>query len=68
MNKLLLGCFGDDFTGASDTAAFIKKAGIKLILINGIPKDAEAVIIALKTRTEKVNETVNDSIIAYKLY
>lgn len=73
MNKLLLGCFGDDFTGSSDAASFIKKAGLNTILINGIPKDGmvipkevEAVVIALKTRTDEVDKAVNDSIIAYK--
>lgn len=73
MNKLLLGCFGDDFTGSSDAASFIKKAGINTILINGIPKDdmiipkeAEAIVIALKTRTDKVDYAVKDSLDAYE--
>ena len=73
MNKLLLGCFGDDFTGSSDAASFIKKAGLNTILINGIPnegmvipKDVEAVVIALKTRTEEVDRAINDSDMAYK--
>lgn len=72
MSKLLLGCFGDDFTGSSDAASFIKKAGLNTMLINGVPKGdmiipegVEAIVIALKTRTEEVQYAVSDSIKAY---
>ena len=30
----LLGCVADDFTGASDAASFLQKAGMKTILLN----------------------------------
>ena len=66
MANLKFGCFGDDFTGASDAASFIKKAGLKTILLNNvpaedfvIPEDTEAVVIALKIRTIPVAEAVD---------
>lgn len=69
MSKILIGCFADDFTGASDAASFIKKAGLKTLLINGVPKDDEgipddvrAVVIALKTRTDEVSRAVGESL------
>ncbi len=52
------GCIADDFTGASDAASFLKAAGFRPILFNGVPKEADgdlpeadAFVIALKTRT-----------------
>lgn len=54
----ILGCIADDFTGASDLASFLVKGGMRTVLYNGIPDDrenrmnADAVVIALKTRTE----------------
>lgn len=33
----LLGCIADDFTGASDAASFLQKAGMDVMLFNGIP-------------------------------
>lgn len=57
-HKLLLGCIADDFTGGSDAASFLKKGGLRTILINGdayeryrsSDKD-EAIVIALKIRS-----------------
>ena len=55
-NSLLWGCIADDFTGASDAASFLVKGGLKTILFNGLPsfapEDCQAVVIALKTRTQ----------------
>ena len=55
---MILGCVADDFTGAADAASFLQAGGAKVILSNGIPEGetedimpAQAVVIALKTRT-----------------
>lgn len=37
MNRLILGCVADDFTGASDAASFIVRGGLRTVLFNGIP-------------------------------
>lgn len=75
MKKIILGCFGDDFTGSSDAASFIKKGGLHTILINGIPDEdyrvpegTEAIVIALKTRTEMVETAVEESTRAYEWF
>lgn len=65
-----LGCVADDFTGASDAASFLVKGGMSVLLTNGIPKTtdcgADAVVIALKSRTQKKEEAVADSIASLK--
>lgn len=66
----VLGCIADDFTGASDGASFLAKGGMKVLLLNGIPeegevegiKEAQAIVIALKSRTQKKEEAVRDSL------
>ena len=66
----ILGCIADDFTGASDAASFLQKGGMKVILYNGIPSasdpvsDADAYVIALKSRTQETNQAVSDSLCA----
>lgn len=67
-NKIrILGCIADDFTGASDAASFLQKAGMAVVMLNGIPQSAmdltgfDAVVVALKTRTEPVQEAVSHS-------
>lgn len=67
------GCVADDFTGASDAASFLVKGGMSVQLFNGIPgeecrviKDVQAVVIALKSRTQKTDEAVSDTIEALK--
>lgn len=65
--ELVLGCIGDDFTGSSDAASFLVNAGVRTILLNGIPKnmpdlDCEAVVIALKTRSIAKTQAVRDSL------
>lgn len=71
-NKVILGCIADDFTGASDAASFLQKAGLKVILINEIPinniyiNSYDAIVIALKTRTMSVKKAIEQSIDAIK--
>ena len=67
---ILLGAIADDFTGAADLANTLVKAGMRSVLLTGMPEknydpgDADAVVIALKTRTSPVNEAVDDSLFA----
>lgn len=67
--EILLGCIADDFTGASDAASFLVAGGLRTILFNGIPSlenntlhDVDAVVIALKTRTEETTLAVKESL------
>ena len=69
MNILKIGCFGDDFTGAGDAASFIKKAGLRTVLLTDIPsddfvlpEDIEAAVIALKIRTVPAQEAVETAL------
>ena len=53
---MLLGCVADDFTGASDLANTLAKGGMRTVLVIGAPSDgeeidAEAAVVALKTRS-----------------
>ena len=53
---LLLGCIADDFTGGTDLAGMLVKAGMRTVQMIGVPAgplpaDIDAVVIALKSRT-----------------
>lgn len=65
----ILGCITDDFTGAGDMASFLSAGGMRTVLYNGIPTpdmeketEADALVIALKTRTQEVKEAVEVSL------
>lgn len=64
----ILGCIADDFTGASDAASFLAKKGIRTILLNGTPDEekeigeAQAIVIALKTRTMETAKAVEETL------
>ena len=64
----VLGCVADDFTGASDAASFLQKAGMHTLLINEvqkdilIPEDTDAIVIALKSRTQETRAAVHDTL------
>lgn len=67
-SKLVIGCIADDFTGASDAASFLVKAGLRTVLFNGVPAslpdngvEFDAAVIALKTRTQETQAAVRDS-------
>lgn len=69
--KLILGCVADDFTGGSDAASFLAAGGMNTVFCNGIPnedfrlpEDCDAVVIALKSRTQQTDAAVADSIAA----
>lgn len=65
---LLLGCIADDFTGATDLANTLVKGGMTAVQVIGVPTgplpEADAVIIALKSRTASVGEAVAQSLAA----
>lgn len=73
MGKILLGIVADDFSGASDAASFLVEQGIKTYLFNGIPEEKTfqadeniAIVIALKTRTERTDLAVQQSLDAFQ--
>lgn len=69
--NLFLGCIADDFTGATDLANNLVKAGMRVVQLNGLPDepmslDADAVVIALKSRTISAKLAVAQSLEALK--
>ena len=67
---ILLGAIADDFTGATDLANMLVTRGMRTLQTIGVPDagmdtgDAEAVIIALKSRTAPVRQAVDQSLAA----
>jgi 3-dehydrotetronate 4-kinase len=68
--SLLLGCIADDFTGATDLANTLVKAGMRTIQLLGVPKPslevppADCIIVALKSRSNPPAEAVQMSLAA----
>lgn len=67
---MLLGVIADDMTGATDVALMLNRAGMRTVQVIGAPKagtvlpEADAVVVALKSRTNPVAEAVADSLAA----
>ena len=66
---LLLGCIADDFTGASDLANNLVRAGMRVVQTIGVPTsplsaDVDAVVVALKSRTVAPQEAITQSLAA----
>ena len=64
---LLIGAIADDFTGATDLAGMLVKAGLRTVQMIGVPMaplpaEIDAVVIALKSRTNPVDEAVRESL------
>jgi uncharacterized protein YgbK (DUF1537 family) len=64
-----LGCIADDFTGATDLAGMLVRAGMRTVQTIGVPADpgaldADAVVVALKSRTAPAPRAVADSLAA----
>lgn len=65
---MLLGAIADDLTGATDLALMLSREGMRTIQVIGVPPqgfdagDAEAVVIALKSRTIAPSEAVDLSL------
>lgn len=65
----MLGVIADDFTGASDIASFLVENGLSTMQMNGVPKTSlnssvGAVVISLKSRSNPVNEAIEQSLSA----
>ena len=71
---MILGVIADDFTGATDVASMLVRAGMRTVQTIGIPQGAlppevaaaDAVVVALKSRTSPVAEAVADSLAALR--
>ena len=67
---MLLGCIADDFTGATDLASMLVSAGMRTVQTIGVPRrsdlaaDADAIVVALKTRTVQPRDAVTQSLAA----
>jgi 3-dehydrotetronate 4-kinase len=70
--SLLLGCIADDFTGATDLASMLVRHGMKTVQLIGVPAadaptgDAQAVVVALKSRTIPAADAVRQSLDALR--
>jgi uncharacterized protein YgbK (DUF1537 family) len=57
LSRLVLGCIGDDYTGSSDLANALTRAGLRTVQTIGVPAgdldlpEADAVVVALKSRS-----------------
>jgi uncharacterized protein YgbK (DUF1537 family) len=67
---LLLGSIADDFTGATDLANTLVRQGMRTVQLIDVPDaatklpDADAVVVALKSRTIPAADAVNQSLAA----
>jgi len=73
LHRPLLGCIADDFTGATDLANILVRGGMHTVQTIGVPSDAlgssidaDAVVIALKSRTASVDLAVRESLDALR--
>ena len=68
---MILGCIADDFTGATDLANTLTRRGMHTVQTIGIPGGeapaADAVVVALKSRTIPAAEAVAQSLAACRL-
>jgi uncharacterized protein YgbK (DUF1537 family) len=66
----LLGCIADDFTGATDLCSMLVRNGMRTVQLIGVPQpgepapDADAVVVALKSRTAPARQAVDASLAA----
>ncbi len=68
---LLLGCIADDFTGGTDLAGMLVKAGMRTVLMIGVPTGPvpdgiDAIVIALKSRTIAPEAAIAESLSALR--
>ncbi len=71
----LLGCIADDFTGATDLASMLVRNGMRTVQVIGVPAaerpgepgplpEADAVVVALKSRTIPAADAIAQSLAA----
>lgn len=70
---MTLGVIADDFTGATDVASMLVRAGMRTVQVIGVPgasegpaPQADAIVVALKTRTVPAAEAVRESLAALR--
>jgi 3-dehydrotetronate 4-kinase len=68
---MVLGCIADDFTGATDLANNLVRAGMRVVQTIGVPAgpldaDVDAVVVALKSRTIPPAEAIAQSLAALR--
>ena len=69
---VVLGAIADDFTGATDLASTWARQGLRVVQTIGVPDDAtvaegaEAIVVALKSRTAPTDEAVAESLAAHR--
>jgi len=71
MQSILLGCIADDFTGATDLANNLVRSGMRAVQTIGVPsgsldRAADAVVVALKSRTIAAADAVQQSLAALR--
>jgi len=71
VGKLLLGAIADDFTGATDLANTLVRGGMRCVQTIGVPEgaldaEADAVVVALKSRTIAAADAVTQSLDALR--
>ncbi|MDB5540813.1 MAG: type effector Hrp-dependent outer [Devosia sp.] len=65
---MFIGAVADDLTGATDLALMLSRGGMRVLQVVGVPRegiefgDAEAVVVALKSRTIPAAEAVAQSV------
>jgi uncharacterized protein YgbK (DUF1537 family) len=62
----LIGCIADDMTGATDLANALARGGMRTVQLIGVPEapsapQADALVVALKSRTAPVDQAVAQS-------
>jgi len=61
-----IGCIADDYTGGTDVAAGLRRAGLRVALVFGVPTSdqglppSDAVVVAMKIRTAPVERATED--------
>lgn len=63
----VLGCIADDFTGATDLASMLVEGGMRTLQTIGVPQaplpeDADAIVVALKSRSIPAEDAVAQSL------
>ena len=65
------GCIADDYTGGTDVAAGLRRAGLRVALVFGVPTSSQslppcdAAVVAMKVRTAPVEAATRDVATAY---
>lgn len=72
ISRPVLGCIADDFTGATDLANNLVRGGMRTVQTIGVPADAgaavdaDAIVVALKSRTNAPADAVAESLEALR--